>query len=280
MIIILENADFSQNNIGQIETPYISTKATEMVSHLTSGVYSQPRFWAFGKFVDALDAAGILDIVNWMSVPSIATSIQDSYTNLIDGTVATNAATATMVVKNKYGVYAVYDSEVEKKQPYVLLYQDNPSEACIACGTIQKNSLQAHMIITPALRCSTNFITAGSAATNQSMTDVNCVVGVNTVIAATSNNKLYRSSLMCKWNNTAATINPNSAITEGTNLSLRYLYFTGEVGFGNGTVHSNGVETVHLSFTRVLTDAECTILTNALNAYQNSFYEDDITTLI
>ena len=99
MVIVLESANFSQNNIGQIEVPYISIKATEMISHLTSGVYSQERFWAFGKFVDALDEAGLLDIMNWMSVPSLAKNIPDSYTNLIDGTVATNAATATMVIR-------------------------------------------------------------------------------------------------------------------------------------------------------------------------------------
>lgn len=281
MIIVLKDADFSANNIGQLELPYESEIANELVANLASGVYSQERLSAFGRFVDKLNDEGILEHVIWMSVPSMANTVVDSFTNLIDGTIATDANVTGQIAKTKYGTYCNYDSLKDTSQPRITLYDTNPDFACIATGSIEKSmGVNDYILVTPNFSVGKYICTGSGTLVSQTNAELRSA-GIKSIIVATSDNEIYLNKMYTKINNVASTLSLSGSTTEGSSIDLKSVRFEGDFNFASGVrCHNHGITTIVLRFDKVLSDSECTILTNALNDYQSSFYEDDIDSII
>lgn len=101
MIIVLNGADFSDNNIGKvILDKEISAEAKEVLSHYTKSL-TKPQQIAFDNFMTSLKAAGIWSKTNNLYFPILAGNLSECWYDVIS-----KKTTAPAVVEG-YG----YDSK-------------------------------------------------------------------------------------------------------------------------------------------------------------------------
>lgn len=83
MIIILNKADFSSNNIGKINIPVNLTTRQKKILSKYSKALSYNQKMAFGSFMNNLDSAGIINKLKALFLPVLAGNISEAFINIV-----------------------------------------------------------------------------------------------------------------------------------------------------------------------------------------------------
>jgi hypothetical protein len=101
MILILRNADFSANNVGEVEIPIeIDTDAATIMAKYTKSL-SNTKKNAFSRLISGLKDAGIFAKIDHLFVPCLAGSVSEAFYD------AKNDITHNVSDTSTYGQYSI-----------------------------------------------------------------------------------------------------------------------------------------------------------------------------
>lgn len=275
MKIVLKNSSLS------FAMHAIDETTLALIDNLASGVYDNRRKSAFNTLVVTLKNANLFDSIVWINVPSLATTKDDAVTNLVDGTVAastsgTNADNQNYIMA-KYGLYA----------KVVADYTNNPitgvkklsNYATLASGIVSKESSYSNSSFYFGLG---NLMNGGWYNTTKTLSRTGTInKGVNSLVTSVTIDGNGKATSLTETTNGGTYTSATLSSDFWTDIKATGLIsFCGIKNFANNMLQDKAMNAIDIIFNINLNESQSALVSNAINSYINSIYDEDIDNII